>query len=75
MSYQLRWCVLSEGLEAPTSLLPLLVLVHGESFEWGSSAALDGSALAAHANIAVVTLNYRLGILGQSNINIFLFHV
>ncbi|KAF4527778.1 hypothetical protein B566_EDAN015834 [Ephemera danica] len=53
-----------EGLDAPPSPLPLLVLVHGESYEWGSSAALDGSALAAHANIAVCTLNFRLGILG-----------
>ncbi|CAB3363231.1 Hypothetical predicted protein [Cloeon dipterum] len=53
-----------EGLDSPPSPLPILVLIHGDSYEWGSSATLDGSALAAHANVAVVTLNYRLGILG-----------
>jgi len=56
----------AEGLDSPPSPLPILVLIHGDSYEWGSSATLDGSALAAHANVAVVTLNYRLGILGNT---------
>ncbi|CAG0890631.1 unnamed protein product [Darwinula stevensoni] len=43
---------------------PVLVFVHGESYEWGTGNAYDGSVLAAHARLVVVTLNYRLGILG-----------
>ncbi|KAJ2953553.1 hypothetical protein O0L34_g1155 [Tuta absoluta] len=44
--------------------LPCLVFVHGESYEWSSGNAYDGTALAAHGNIIVVTINFRLGVLG-----------
>ncbi|GBP11969.1 Neuroligin-4, X-linked [Eumeta japonica] len=43
--------------------LPCLVFVHGESYEWSAGSAHDGTALAAHANIIVVTINFRLGVL------------
>ena len=44
---------------------PVMVYVHGESFEWNSGNPYDGSVLASYADIVVVTLNYRLGILGM----------
>ncbi|KAM3955470.1 LOW QUALITY PROTEIN: uncharacterized protein ACR2FA_010623 [Aphomia sociella] len=43
---------------------PVLVFIHGDSFEWGSGNPYDGRILAAYGNVTVVTLNYRLGILG-----------
>lgn len=39
--------------------------IHGESFEWNSGNPYDGSILAAHGNIIVVTINFRLGVLGE----------
>ena len=44
---------------------PVLVYVHGESYEWNSGNPYDGSVLASYADLVVVTLNYRLGILGK----------
>ncbi|KAG5676605.1 hypothetical protein PVAND_006427 [Polypedilum vanderplanki] len=41
-----------------------LVYIHGESYEWNSGNLYDGTVLAAHSNIIVVTINFRLGILG-----------
>jgi len=56
-------CLLSgsRGLEAPYAVM---VYVHGESFEWGSGNLYDGSVLASAGHVIVITLNYRLGILG-----------
>lgn len=45
--------------------LATVVYVHGESFEWNSGNPYDGSILAAHGNIIVVTINFRLGVLGE----------
>lgn len=45
--------------------LPVLVFIHGESFEWNSGNPYDGSILASYGDMIVVTLNYRLGILGM----------
>lgn len=45
--------------------LPVLVFIHGESFEWNSGNPYDGSVLASYGDMTVVTLNYRLGILGE----------
>ena len=46
--------------------LPVIVFIHGESFEWGSSCLYDGSVLASYSNVVVVTLNFRLGVLGTT---------
>lgn len=46
---------------------PVLVFVHGESYEWNSGNPYDGSVLASYGQILVVTINYRLGILGKIN--------
>ncbi|XP_017113778.1 neuroligin 4-like isoform X1 [Drosophila elegans] len=49
--------------------LPVMVFIHGESFEWSSGNPYDGSVLASYGEVVVVTLNYRLGILGFLNAN------
>ncbi|XP_037924223.1 neuroligin-4, Y-linked isoform X2 [Hermetia illucens] len=48
---------------------PVLVFVHGESYEWNSGNPYDGSVLASYGQILVVTINYRLGVLGFLNAN------
>ncbi|XP_041970664.1 neuroligin-1-like [Aricia agestis] len=53
----------AEG-ENEGSGLPCLVFVHGDSYEWSSGNAYEGTTLAAHGNIIVVTINFRLGVLG-----------
>ncbi|XP_068214052.1 neuroligin-4, X-linked-like [Palaemon carinicauda] len=55
--------------DAALMAYPVVVFLHGESFEWGSSSLYDGSVLAALGKVIVVTLNYRLGILGFYNTN------
>lgn len=45
---------------------PVMVYIHGESFEWNSGNPYDGHVLAGYADLVVVTLNYRLGILGKN---------
>lgn len=52
----------NRGLEAPYSVF---FFVHGESFEWGSGNPYDGSVLASYGHIIVITVNFRLGILGE----------
>ncbi len=46
-------------------LNPVVVFIHGDSYEWGSGNLYDASVLAAMGKVVVVTLNYRLGILGE----------
>ncbi|XP_055375181.1 uncharacterized protein LOC129607939 [Condylostylus longicornis] len=43
---------------------PVIVYIHGESYEWNSGNPYDGSVLASYGQVIVVTINYRLGILG-----------
>lgn len=54
------------GSTNPTKY-PVMVFVHGESYEWNSGNPYDGSVLASYGQILVVTINYRLGILGKIN--------
>ncbi|XP_042909755.1 neuroligin-4, X-linked isoform X1 [Parasteatoda tepidariorum] len=44
--------------------LPVMVFIHGESYDWNSGNAYDGSVLASFGNLIVVTINFRLGLLG-----------
>jgi para-nitrobenzyl esterase len=44
--------------------LPVMVWLHGGGFTSGSGVAYDGRNLATKGNVVVVTLNYRLGMLG-----------
>lgn len=54
----------------PRPIYPVMVFIHGESFEWNSGNAYDGSILSSYGQVIVVTLNYRLGILGKCNLNL-----
>ncbi|GLV42485.1 Neuroligin 3 [Carabus blaptoides fortunei] len=47
-----------------SALLPCIVYVHGESYEWNSGNPYDGTVLASYGHVIVVTINFRLGILG-----------
>ncbi|KAH8411906.1 hypothetical protein KR222_002111 [Zaprionus bogoriensis] len=44
--------------------LSTVVFIHGESYDWNSGNPYDGSELAGHGNVIVVTINFRLGIFG-----------
>ncbi|MBC8129152.1 MAG: carboxylesterase/lipase family protein [Rhizobiaceae bacterium] len=44
--------------------LPVLVFIHGGGFVIGSGAQYPGGDLATRGDIVVVTINYRLGLLG-----------
>ena len=44
--------------------LPVLVWIHGGGFVIGASDIYEGDVLAAEGEVVVVTLNYRLGVLG-----------
>lgn len=42
-----------------------MVFVHGGSYTEGTGNMMDGSVLASYGNVIVITLNYRLGVLGK----------
>lgn len=44
-----------------------MVFVHGGSYTEGTGNMMDGSVLASYGNVIVITLNYRLGVLGKKN--------
>jgi para-nitrobenzyl esterase len=48
-----------------TAALPVMVFIHGGSGIEGAGSFYDGSVLAERAGALVVTINYRLGSLGQ----------
>uniref|UniRef100_A0A3P9MN20 Neuroligin 2b n=1 Tax=Oryzias latipes TaxID=8090 RepID=A0A3P9MN20_ORYLA len=43
---------------------PVMLFIHGGSYMEGSGNMFDGSVLSAYGNVIVVTMNYRLGVLG-----------
>ncbi|XP_039745416.1 neuroligin-4, Y-linked-like isoform X1 [Pararge aegeria] len=49
--------------------LPVLVYIHGDSYSLSSGNPYDGAVLASYTDLIVVTLNYRLGVLGFLNAN------
>lgn len=60
--------IYSPGLDARR---PVMVWIHGGAFSFGSgsSPVSDGSHLAKHNDVVVVTVNYRLNVLGFLNLN------
>ena len=52
--------------KADSKQRPVLVWIHGGAFTMGSgsTASYDGTNFAAHGDVVVVTINYRLGALG-----------
>ena len=45
-------------------LLSVYVLLHDDSYEWSSGNVYDGTVLSSYNNVIVVTLNFRIGVLG-----------
>ncbi|XP_018418841.1 PREDICTED: neuroligin-1 isoform X1 [Nanorana parkeri] len=43
---------------------PVMVYIHGGSYMEGTGNLFDGSVLASYGNVIVITVNYRLGVLG-----------
>lgn len=43
-----------------------MVYIHGGSYMEGTGNMIDGSILASYGNVIVITINYRLGVLGES---------
>ncbi|XP_039190613.1 neuroligin-4, X-linked isoform X1 [Crotalus tigris] len=43
---------------------PVMIYIHGGSYMEGTGNIVDGSILASYGNVIVVTINYRLGVLG-----------
>nr|XP_026484815.1 uncharacterized protein LOC113392541 [Vanessa tameamea] len=50
--------------EHKSKKFPVLVFIHGDSFEWSSGNSYDGRILSSYGNVMVITVNFRLGILG-----------
>lgn len=61
--------VYSPGLDGERR--PVMVWVHGGAFSIGSGSAAmyRNGSIAAHGNVVLVTINYRLGVLGFINLN------
>ena len=62
------------GYSQKDQLNPVIVFIHGDSYEWGSGNLYDASVLATIGKVVVVTLNYRLGILGKEILFISYFY-
>ncbi|KAM4548064.1 neuroligin-1 isoform 3-T4 [Odontesthes bonariensis] len=53
-----------EDIRESGSPKPVMVFIHGGSYMEGTGNVFDGSILASYGNVIVITVNYRLGILG-----------
>ncbi|XP_052519238.1 neuroligin-4, X-linked [Budorcas taxicolor] len=53
-----------EDIHDQNSKKPVMVYIHGGSYMEGTGNMIDGSILASYGNVIVITINYRLGILG-----------
>ncbi|XP_077141104.1 neuroligin-3 isoform X1 [Ranitomeya variabilis] len=53
-----------EGDIRDTGAKPVMVYIHGGSYMEGSGNMIDGSVLASYGTVIVITLNYRVGVLG-----------
>lgn len=56
--------VVAPVLNSTTTLLPVMVWIHGGSLRNGAGGLFDGSTLVAEQNVIYVSINYRLGVLG-----------
>lgn len=53
---------------------PVMVYIHGGSYMEGTGNLYDGSVLASYGNVIVITVNYRLGVLGKISLVSFTMH-
>ena len=60
----LTWLFLAD-IHDQNSKKPVMVYIHGGSYMEGTGNMIDGSILASYGNVIVITINYRLGILGE----------
>jgi carboxylesterase type B len=60
------WTPLSDVIQLTRTQLPVLVFIHGGSFEHGSGSllAFNGTYLATRLQAVIVTFNYRVSLLG-----------
>ncbi|GJF08120.1 carboxylic ester hydrolase [Mycolicibacterium cyprinidarum] len=58
------WTPMATPDSAPAAPRPVMVWIHGGSFVNGSGGIYDAQRLAVRGDIIVVTINYRLGVLG-----------
>ncbi|TRY68156.1 hypothetical protein DNTS_024910 [Danionella cerebrum] len=56
----------SSDIRESGSPKPVMVFIHGGSYMEGTANMFDGSILASYGNVIVITVNYRLGVLGKS---------
>lgn len=54
-----------DDIHDQNSKKPVMVYIHGGSYMEGTGNMIDGSILASYGNVIVITINYRLGILGE----------
>lgn len=54
---------------------PVMVYIHGGDYQHGASNLFPAHMLASFYEVVVVTINYRLGALGQSSFSINVSHV
>ncbi|KAJ8015013.1 hypothetical protein DPEC_G00021730, partial [Dallia pectoralis] len=50
-----------------TGAKPVMVYIPGGSYMEGTGNMIDGSVLASYGNVIVITLNYRVGVLGKGH--------
>ncbi|KAK5847729.1 hypothetical protein PBY51_016835 [Eleginops maclovinus] len=55
-----------DDIHDENGLKPVMVYIHGGSYMEGTGNMIDGSILASYGNVIVITINYRLGVLGES---------
>lgn len=53
-----------DDIHDQNSKKPVMVYIHGGSYMEGTGNMIDGSILSSHGNVIVITVNYRLGVLG-----------
>ncbi|XP_004867398.1 neuroligin-4, X-linked isoform X1 [Heterocephalus glaber] len=53
-----------DDIHDQNSKKPVMVYIHGGSYMEGTGNMIDGSILSSYGNVIVITINYRLGILG-----------
>ncbi|KAJ8255509.1 hypothetical protein COCON_G00193730 [Conger conger] len=53
-----------DDIHDENGLKPVMVYIHGGSYMEGTGNMIDGSILASYGNVIVISINYRLGVLG-----------
>ena len=56
--------VFTPAFDANTAKRPVMVFIHGGAWQFGSAEMIYGQALAAHGDVVVVCISYRLAVLG-----------